>query len=82
MFDYKKCPQDTDLYCPHYKDACDAAKEAGIRCVHIEASMQAMLAVTAMRAMVRNSVQEPIVTEAIKRRLESMGIITEWKKIP
>jgi len=67
MLDHDKCPQDTDLYCPHYSDKCDVAKKNRIRCVHIEAT----LAITAMSAMVRNTFQEHVVTAGIKKRLKS-----------
>ena len=82
MFDHNKCPQDTDCYCPHYKEECNSAKSDGVMCVHIKASMQATLTMTAMRAMVRNTTQESIVAEAIKERLESMGIAEQLKKMP
>lgn len=81
MFSYNRCPQDTDCYCPHRKDDCDAAKRDRVRCVHVEALMQATLALGAMRAIVSNTPQEHLVAAAIKEGLQSMGIAAELQNM-
>ena len=79
MVNYKRCPQDTEHYCPHYKSACDEARNDRVQCIHVATSIKSILALTAVHALAKALNVEPIVGQAIHGAFMAMAISPELK---